>query len=147
MISKGSVMKTRTAFALALLLPILSVGFTERALAQQADEHGFVIVHSDAVKWETDLGLGVMSAIIQGDPSKPGIYVQRIKFPPYTFSRPHVHLEGRHITVIKGTWYVGTGEKWDPKSAVPLTPGSYMKHRPKKYIGMERRTARSFYKL
>jgi hypothetical protein len=28
--------------------------------------------------------------------------------------------------VIKGTWYVGKGEKWDPKSAVPLKAGGYM---------------------
>ena len=34
----------------------------------------------------------------------------------------------RHITVLKGTWYAGTGDKFDPEHAVPLKPGSYMMH-------------------
>lgn len=34
----------------------------------------------------------------------------------------------RHVLVLKGTWYTGTGENFDMDKTVPLKPGSYMKH-------------------
>ena len=71
---------------------------------------------------------GAATAVIQGDPSKPGIYVIRVKFPPHTFSKPHYHMEERHVVVLQGTWYTGTGETFDPDKAVGLKPGSYMMH-------------------
>ena len=98
------------------------------AQSQSAND-GFLMLSPDEVQWKNPFGpIGVMSAIIYGDPSKPGLYVQRVKFPPGVFSRPHSHPEDRHVTVIKGTWYVGTGDKWDPEKAVPLKTGSYMLH-------------------
>jgi hypothetical protein len=32
------------------------------------------------------------------------------------------------VTVLKGTWYTGTGEIFDPDNALPLKTGSYMMH-------------------
>jgi len=32
------------------------------------------------------------------------------------------------VTVIKGTWYAGTGDTFDVNKAVPLRAGSYMYH-------------------
>jgi hypothetical protein len=32
------------------------------------------------------------------------------------------------ITVFKGTWWVGTGDKFDPEATVPLPVGSYVTH-------------------
>ena len=42
--------------------------------------------------------------------------------------RPHSHPEDRHIVVLKGTWYTGTGEDFDMNKTIPLKAGSYMKH-------------------
>jgi hypothetical protein len=67
-------------------------------------------------------------AFLDGDPAKPGIYVQRVKFPPNVFTRPHWHGEDRHIVVLKGTWYMGTGKDFDASKAVPMPVGSYVKH-------------------
>ena len=52
----------------------------------------------------------------------------RVKFPPGLMTRPHFHPEDRHAIVIKGTWYTGTGDTFDPDSAIGLKPGTYMKH-------------------
>jgi quercetin dioxygenase-like cupin family protein len=94
-----------------------------------ADEAGFVRIAPDEVQWKNSpLGLGVQIATLTGDPTKPGIYVQRVKFPPHVMDRPHWHPDERHVTVLKGTWYTGTGDKFDPEHAVPLKPGSYMMH-------------------
>jgi hypothetical protein len=52
----------------------------------------------DDVQWKTTVGFGVMIATIQGDSSKPEMYVQRIKYPPGLFDRPHVYNDDRQIT-------------------------------------------------
>jgi len=94
-----------------------------------ADEDGFMRFTPDSVPWKKVGDSGIEVAILSGDPSKAGsVYVQRVKFPPGTFSSPHYHPEDRHVTVIKGTWYAGTGEVFDPAKAVPLKTGSYMFH-------------------
>jgi quercetin dioxygenase-like cupin family protein len=112
------------------LIPVACVALLALGPAQsQSSTDGFVMLSPDEVQWKGPLGpIGVVSATIYGDPSKPGLYVQRVKFPPHVFDRPHFHPEDRHVTVIKGTWYVGTGEKWDPEKAIPLKTGSYMLH-------------------
>ena len=73
-------------------------------------------------------GLGFKTAIIEGDPKKPGLYIIQVKFPPGVMSRPHFHGETRYATVIKGTWYTGEGDEFAPAKTVPLKPGSFMKH-------------------
>jgi quercetin dioxygenase-like cupin family protein len=95
----------------------------------QADTQGFVRVTPEQVKWTTNpKELGVQRAVVNGDQSKPGIYVVRIKFPPGVMSRPHFHKEDRHALVIQGTWYTGTGSEFTPDKTVGLKPGSYMLH-------------------
>ena len=65
---------------------------------------------------------------MEGDPTKPGIYIIQVKFPPGVMSRPHFHREERYATVLKGTWYTGEGTEFAPDKTIPLKPGSYMKH-------------------
>ena len=88
-----------------------------------------VRVLPEQVKWvpEPD-GLGFQQAVVEGDPSKPGVYIVHVKFPPWVMSRPHFHDETRYATVIKGTWYTGEGNTFAPEKTVALKAGSYMKH-------------------
>jgi hypothetical protein len=91
------------------------------------DEKGFVRITPQNIEWQSAFGAGSTPfAFLDGDPSRPGIYVQRVKFPPNVFTRPHWHGEDRHIVVLKGTWYMGTGEDFDPSKAVPMPVGSYV---------------------
>jgi quercetin dioxygenase-like cupin family protein len=41
-------------------------------------------------------------------------------------SHPHFHPNDRYITVLSGTWWVGTGTKFAPDSTVPMPAGSYV---------------------
>ncbi len=50
------------------------------------------------------------------------------KWLPGNMSRPHWHPNDRIITVIKGTWWVGTGDKFDPGSTVPMPAGTVVTH-------------------
>jgi quercetin dioxygenase-like cupin family protein len=90
---------------------------------------GFVRTSPEQIQWvdEPD-GHGVQRAVMAGDPAKPGLYVARIKFPPGVMSTNHHHGEDRHIVVLQGTWYTGTGSEFTPDKTIPLKVGSYMKH-------------------
>jgi quercetin dioxygenase-like cupin family protein len=99
------------------------------ALRAEKDAEGFVRLAPGDMPWK-DMpgGLGAQMAVVAGDPSTPGLYIVRVKFPPGVMSRPHFHPEDRHAVVLKGTWWTGTGDVFDPSRTVPLKPGSYMKH-------------------
>jgi quercetin dioxygenase-like cupin family protein len=74
---------------------------------------------------------GISQTVISGDPAKPGaVYVVRNRFSPGTFSQPHFHPETRYITVIKGTWWVGSGPKFDKDATTPVPAGSFVVHHP-----------------
>lgn len=68
------------------------------------------------------------TAILAGDPEKPGLYVELTKWHAGNMSRPHYHPNDRYIYVISGTWWVGTGTKYDPSSTVPVPAGSFVVH-------------------
>ena len=117
------------------LLPTLAICLSCATVLGSAADHraasgpDFVRLSPDQVRWE-DLpgGYGAQLATIAGDPSGHGIYVQRVRFPPHVMDRPHWHPNDRYVTVLKGTWFTGTGAVFDPARAVPLKPGSYMFH-------------------
>ena len=92
------------------------------------DEMGFVRIAAGEEQWKNPFGVGVEVATLQGDPSKEGIYVLRIKWPPGIMSKPHKHPEDRHVVVLSGAWYTGTGETFDPSKAIPMRAGGYMMH-------------------
>ncbi len=93
------------------------------------DGQGFVRTPPEEIVWkDVPGGLGVQNAVVEGDPTKPGIYVIRVKFPPGVFSRNHYHPEDRHVVVLQGTWYMGTGDEFTPDKTVPMKTGSYVKH-------------------
>ena len=99
------------------------------ALLPGAAAPEFRIVPAEEVHWiALPDAPGVESALIAGNPSQPGTYVIRVKFPPHVMDRPHSHSRDRHVTVLQGHWYAGTGTTFDPAKAMPLGPGSYMFH-------------------
>ncbi len=79
------------------------------------------------IKWAQNAD-GPQEAILAGDPSKPGLYVILVKWLPHHMSRPHFHPNTRYVTVLSGTWWVGTGSKYDPDSTFPMKAGSFVTH-------------------
>lgn len=68
------------------------------------------------------------TAILAGDPNKPGIYVELTRWHAHHMSRPHFHPYDRYITVLSGTWWVGTGTTYDPNLTVGMPAGSFVTH-------------------
>jgi len=61
------------------------------------------------IKWVRNAAGTNESAVLFGDPSKPGPY-------------------NRFFVVLSGTWWMGTGETFEPESTVPAPAGSYVIH-------------------
>jgi quercetin dioxygenase-like cupin family protein len=93
-------------------------------------ERPFVRVEFDKLQWRPTEGntLGVETAVVEGDPSKPGFYLTINHFPAGVMSRPHYHPDERYVLVLRGTWYTDEGEVFRPDQTVPLKPGDFMRH-------------------
>ena len=81
------------------------------------------------IKWVRNAAGTQETVTLFGDPSKPGMYVQRLRWLPGNMSRPHFHPNDRFFVVIEGTWWLGSGDKYDPNSTVPAPAGTFVVHR------------------
>ena len=78
----------------------------------------------DQMQWrDTENG---KTANLYGDPSKPGLYAYIVKRGANVWSKPHFHDNDRFVTVLEGTFWVGTGT-FDPQRTVPLKAGSFVR--------------------
>ena len=60
-----------------------------------------------------------------GDSSKPGLYVDRIKFASGMKVMPHWHPDAvRTVLVLSGTFYFAVGEQWDESQLQAYPPGT-----------------------
>lgn len=91
-----------------------------------AQEH--VMLNKASLKWgdgPPTLPKGAKMTVIDGDPSKEGMFTVRLIFPANYKIKPHTHPTAEHVTVLEGNFYMGSGEKFDEKKAMMLTPGGY----------------------
>lgn len=105
----------------------LSATVLGTATAADLDPAAIAYTLPDKIEWK-QTSPGAQQAILAGDPSKPGLYVVMNKWLPNNMSRPHSHPNDRFITVLKGTWWMGTGTTFDPASTVPVPAGSFVTH-------------------
>jgi hypothetical protein len=109
----------------AAALPIVTIFLLGVAKPADLNPAAVTYKHADELKWTGNPG-GPQMAVLTGDPSKPGIYVVRVKWAPHTMSHPHFHPNDRYVTVLSGTWWVGSSTKFDPVSTVPMPAGSFV---------------------
>ena len=62
-----------------------------------------------------------------GATDKPGLYVVLIKWHPGFMSAPHTYVTDRLCFVISGTWWVNSGENFEPENTVPVSSASWSK--------------------
>jgi quercetin dioxygenase-like cupin family protein len=99
------------------------------ARAASLDPAAVTYTLPDRIKWSPPSPAGAQNAVLAGNPSKEGLYVQMVKWLAGNhFSHPHFHPHDRFITVLKGTWWVGTGRKFDPGATVPMPAGTFVTH-------------------
>ena len=117
-------MSDLTVFAAISLVVMGSLG---AVLAADLDPKAITIQSPNQIKW-VESPDGSATAVVRGDPNQPGQYILLIKWHAHHMSHPHFHPNDRYVTVISGTWWVGTGTKFDPDSTVPVPPGSFVRH-------------------
>jgi hypothetical protein len=68
--------------------------------------------------------------VVVEDPTKPGCYAVYNKWTKGNhFSHPHFHPNDCYIVVLQGTWWVGSGPKFDPEhGTTPMPAGSFVTH-------------------
>jgi hypothetical protein len=66
-------------------------------------------------------------AKLYGDFDEPGPYLVMMKWNPGWFSAPHTYATDRIQVVVFGTWFVNSGNDFQPQDAVPVGPGGYVK--------------------
>ena len=62
-----------------------------------------------------------------GATDKPGPYVVLIKWHPGYMSAPHTYVTDRLCFVISGTWWVNSGENFEPEATVPVPAGGFVR--------------------
>jgi quercetin dioxygenase-like cupin family protein len=96
------------------------------ALPVQAQEHGHTVVVPDTLKWVEPATLpGARFAVVQGDPSKEGLFVYRLKMPANYRIPPHFHKASENVTVLAGVFSIGVGERFDQGSGRELPAGGF----------------------
>jgi len=109
---------------MALFVPLL---WASGAMAAELNPAAVTFTLPDKIEWKINPN-GADNAVVLGDPSKPGLYIVLVRWHAGHMSHPHFHPNDRFITVLSGTWWVGTGTKFDPDATVPMPVGSYVVH-------------------
>ena len=102
-------MKTTSRFWRHLVAPLFLTVMPEIGYAAELDPAAVVYKLPDQIPWGPVNARGAQSAVIVGDPAKPGFYMVYNKWTKGNhFSRPHFHPNDRYIVVLQGTWWIGT---------------------------------------
>jgi len=82
----------------------------------------------EQVRWFTPpyYNDGRQRAQLFGDSSKGGAWIDRVKIPGGKRVLAHTHPQDELVTVIEGTWYLGTGERFDSAKLKGYPAGSFI---------------------
>jgi ChrR-like protein with cupin domain len=113
-----------------LLVVLLSLA-ASTALAQGApttEKTHAIVALPDQLTWGPAPGVlpaGAKLAVLEGDPTAAGPYTMRLRMPDHYRIPPHFHPATEHVTVVKGTFKVGMGEKFDASALTTLPAGTF----------------------
>lgn len=121
---------TRYQLAAAAGAAIAAVTLAAPA-AHAQDDH--VLIESDGFEYKAGPGSldeGAEYAVLYGDPGADGVFAMRLRLPDGFHIAPHHHTRPEIVTVISGTFRLGTGEEADPEATKELKPGSFFAYPP-----------------
>jgi hypothetical protein len=106
---------TFVAVALSSVL-LFQPAYAEPPAGHKKDMDGVAVFPPKEIKWKEgppSLPKGAMVAALEGDSSKEGPFVLRLKMPDGYCVPPHTHPKTERLTVISGTLFLGMGVKCD----------------------------------
>lgn len=127
---KDTIGKPVSAYAGALVIALCIGGLAGSARAQ-SDNAGVLKLPQD-IEFKGSSTGAPQTAVLYGDPKKPGLYVTRVKFSPGWKDKPHWHPDQvRTVAVLSGTIYFARGEQWDESKFKAYPAGTFYSEPPK----------------
>ncbi|HEV7990964.1 MAG TPA: cupin domain-containing protein [Gemmatimonadaceae bacterium] len=69
---------------------------------------------------------GAQMAVLQGNPASTSLFTVRLRFPSGYKIAPHTHPTDENVTVIRGTFLVGMGTRFESKGMLTLPAGGFV---------------------
>jgi hypothetical protein len=87
----------------------------------------FVTADPENIKWVRNKSAprGMMIVMLYGDLTQPGPYIFRAKMASGYKLPPHRHPDERIVTILKGTYWSGVGEHYDPMKMNEYESGAF----------------------
>jgi quercetin dioxygenase-like cupin family protein len=101
---------------------------SQTALGDHNDHDDHILYRPAEIEWRTGPGsleAGAEFAVLEGNPSEPGVFTMRIKMPDGFHIAPHFHPQYERVTVLSGAFLLGSGETLDRDATMRLDSGSY----------------------
>jgi mannose-6-phosphate isomerase-like protein (cupin superfamily) len=113
-----------------LLVVALTLGAGVAAAQDSPNKNGShaIIAPPDQLTWgpaPAALPPGAKLAVLEGNPSETGPYTMRLLMPDRYRIPPHYHPFTEHVTVLKGAFKVGMGERFDAAAMTQLPAGTF----------------------
>ena len=93
------------------------------SLGAQTPSADHVVITPDQLHW-TPYYAGGEQTVLLGDPTRPGPYVLRVRFPAGLHIQPHYHTDNRIVQVLSGTMYFALGDSGDTSRMRAIPVGS-----------------------
>ena len=90
-----------------------------------AKDAGFISVVASQLKWSDapSVGPGAKIAVMEGDLKSAAPFTFRLKLPTNLKLGVHTHPTFERVTILSGTLYFATGDKFDSAKAKAYKPG------------------------
>ena len=121
----------KISYLLTLLLFFFLLNHSAKAQGSGSDmkhDTTHITFNESDIKWMDAPPIfvkGAKMAVLEGDPSKEGEFTVRLSMPANYRISPHWHPTTENVTVLKGDFYLGTGDKFDEKAATLLHVGGF----------------------
>ena len=108
-----------------LALALAALGPTVAWAQDRSNQDNIMVAVPTDLKWADSKALpGSQAAVIEGPPNEPVPYILRVRFPADFKIPAHWHPATERVTVISGTFNLGTGDKLDKEKTKALRAGS-----------------------
>ena len=81
---------------------------------------------AEELKFRRNPATGSEIAVVHGDPSKPGPFILRVRYPDGLKAMPHSHPADTYVTVLEGTLYFAEGQTFDESKLKAYPAGSFI---------------------
>ena len=126
----------------SLAIVISAVLATTAAYSQSADTSVLKLPQDIEFKAAPVQG-APQTAVLYGDPTKPGVFVTRVKFSAGWKDQPHWHPdEVRTVAVLSGTFYFASGKRGTKASSRLIPPGHFTPSPQRRRTSHGRKTVR-----